>query len=112
MSITVTELSKEQVKTLANAALVVNRVPPDVLAQLEKDGWYVAYDYSIEKKHKGFSIVIEFCIGDYCVSICSKKNHWLLEKKRSHEDFIMAFVEAQNYVARIDAGEHWQGEED
>ncbi len=111
MSVTIKSLSENEVKTMLDEALVVKRVSPEMLKKLEEQGWKVAYDYSIEKKYKGYFIVIEFCMGDFCVSICSKKGHWLLEKKQSVDSFLLALVKAAQLEARIDADEHWTGED-
>ncbi len=112
MSTTITELTPKQAQSLHEAALVKNRVPANLLKKLEESGWYIAYEFSLEKRHKDFYIVIEFCLGDYCVSICSKKGHWLLERKKKCDTFIQAMVEASMYEALIDEGNHWTGEDD
>lgn len=112
MPIIIRELKPKEVRDLREAMKVVNRVPQKVMKQLKKMGYKVAYDYSIEKQYKGFYIVVEFCIGDFCVSLCSKNGHWLLEPKKSTENFILALIYAQEYQDRIDTGEHWAGEDD
>jgi hypothetical protein len=111
MNVVIKQLTKSEAMDLFEKAKVVNRLDPEMLKTLEADGWKVAYDFSIEKKHKGFFIVIEFCMGDFCVSICSKKGHWLLEKKQSVETFTEALVKAAFYQIDIDRGRHWTGED-
>lgn len=106
------ELKPEEVKNLREALKVKNIVPKKTMAKLRKMGYKIVYDYSIEMQYKGYFIDIEFCIGDFCVSICSKNGHWLLEPKKSSENFILALVYAEEYKKRIDAGEHWTGEDD
>jgi hypothetical protein len=90
---------------------VRNRMTPEQVEAVEKQGWIIE-DYAMEFKYKGYYLVIEFCIGDFCTSICSKEGHWLLEAKVRNKDFIHALVTISKYMIRIDEGEHWQGEED
>jgi len=112
MSKTIHELTKEEAKTFHESAMVKNRVPADIMKKLTDEGWKIAYEFSIEKIYKGYYLVIEFCIGDFCVYPCSKNGHWLLEKKRQCDNFTEALGRAALLQIRIDAGEHWQGEED
>lgn len=114
MTTVIKQLTKEEAQEFLEASKVVNRMPPDILKKLTDNGWYVVEDYSIEYKHetRGLYVVIEFCIGDFCVYPCSKNNHWLLEKKQSFTDFIGAFVAASVLLARMEAGDTWQGEND
>ena len=90
---------------------VRNRITPEQVKAIEKQGWKIE-DYSMEMNYKGYWLVIEFCIGDFCTSVCSKNGHWLLEAKIRNEDFMHAMVSICSYMVRIDKGEHWTGEED
>lgn len=110
MTVTVTPLTKPQARSLLEQMKVVNRMSAELLANMQSQGWYIAHDYSMEIKHEGFFIVIEFCLGDFCVYPCSKKGHWLLEKKQSFETFNEALVAAALLKVKIDRGFHWQGE--
>lgn len=78
---------------------------------LKKTGWKFE-DYYVEKKYKGYFISIEFCIGDYCTGLYSKKGKWLLESKFGCRDFTEAYLRALIYEAKIDAGQIWIGEDD
>jgi len=110
MTTTIRPMSKEEVMELSEKSKVINRMSPELVATLEKEGWKFD-DYSIEKVHKGLHLVIEFCIGDFCTSICSRKGHWLLEKKIPQETFEGAYLQQLVNIARINGGEHWTGED-
>lgn len=110
--IKVEPLTKQQAKELHEAAKVINRILAKQWEVLQKDGWKIVEDYSIEKIHNGLYIVIEFCFGDFCVYPCSRKGHWLLEKKYKADDFLQALIHAAGIQIRIDNGEHWKGEDD
>jgi len=104
-------LTKEEAKTYLDQFSVTNRVPQNIIEILKKEGWKID-EYCATKRYKKYFIYIEFCIGDYCVYPGSKNNGWVLEKKQSCPDFITAFATATILQQRIDAGEHWIGEED
>lgn len=105
-------LTKEEAEAIVEGGKVASRMPPEVWQRFEAQGWRIVEDYSIEKVHKGIYIVVEFCIGDFCVYSCSKNNHWLLQPKRPCDTFIEAMVEAQGIEMAIDRGVHWPGEDD
>jgi hypothetical protein len=112
MAIKIQQISKEEALAWHESMKVKNRMPADIWEKLEEGGWTIVEDFSIEKKHKGYFIVIEFCIGDFCVYPCSKNGHWLLEKKISCDGLAEALIRAMQLQLRIDAGEHWTGEND
>lgn len=117
MSIQISKLTKEEAKILLDGLKVTTRFnetpeTEQLWKKLQEDGWKIEGEYSIEKKYQGYFIVIEFCIGDFCVYPCSKNNHWLLEKKTKCMTFIEALAESLNIQQRIDNGQHWIGEED
>lgn len=111
MSIVVKQLSKDEVKDMLEEGKVINRVPADIMEKLTEQGYKIVADYSIEKIYKGYPLVIEFCMGDFCVYPCSKKGHWLLEKKKKCESLIEALATVVSLQVRIDSGEHWPGED-
>lgn len=97
---------------LREAFKVKNRLPKGIWNKLKVQGYYSPDDLSIEKKYKGYFLVIEFCIGDFCTYPCSKNGHWLLEDKFRARSLIEALVHIVYLEKRIDAGEHWVGEND
>ncbi len=111
MKATVKELTKEEAKQFLDGFRVDRQIPVWAREKFMKMGW-TFLDYSMEKVYKGYFLVIEFCIGDYCTYPCSKNGHWVLEKKVANEDFWTAYVEICKLEERIDADEHWTGEND
>lgn len=108
--VVIKKVSKKELKSFLDAGMVTNRLPSKMLENAKKSGWTIG-DYHMEKKYKGYPLVIEFCIGDFCVSICSKRGHWLLEKKQSVDNLVSAFMVIAQYEVRIDNGEKWVGED-
>ena len=104
------QLTKEEATTWFEAMKVSNRMPPELIERLKKDGWTFD-DFSMEKTYKGYPLVIEFCIGDFCTYPCSKKGHWLLEKKYPAPTWLEAYIYIMTLQERIDNGEHWTGED-
>jgi len=111
MTTVIKQLSEEETKDFLEQSKVVNRLDKDWLDLLKKLGFTID-EYSIEKEFKGYHISVEFCIGDFCTGIYSKKNKWLLEKKKSCTSFIEALLNVELYEQRINADEHWSGELD
>jgi hypothetical protein len=111
MPIQVHQLTKEEAKTLFEALKVSNRMPKELMDRLALDGWTFD-DFSMEKTYKGYPLVIEFCIGDFCAYPCSKNGHYLLERKKSCENWFEALCHIFELQERIDNGEHWTGEND
>lgn len=106
------ELSKDMTtRDIFEGMKVINRLPEKLQKLLIIEGWSFL-DYAMEKIYKGYPLVIEFCIGDFCVYPCSKKGHWLLEKKVSCESWLEAYIQILSLQTRIDNNTHWQGEED
>lgn len=111
MPTVVKKLTKEEAQELFEGMKVENRMTPEMRKSLEKQGW--TFDsYSMEKVYKGYPLVIEFCIGDFCTYPCSKRGHWLLEPKFRAPTFMDAVIHIITLEERIDAGEKWQGEND
>lgn len=110
MTTVIKQLSEEETKDFLEQSKVVNRLDKDWLDLLKKRGFTID-DYSIEKEFKGYHISIEFCIGDFCTGIYSKKSKWLLENKKSCDTFLEALMTIGIYEMRINNGENWQGED-
>lgn len=107
----VQKLTRRQVASLREALKVSNRMDEKMRLYLEGQGWKFE-DYSMTKRYKDYHIYVEFCIGDFCVSLGSKNKGWLLEPKKRCDNFTEAFIETFVYQARIDSDEHWTGEDD
>lgn len=110
MSITITTPTKEELENMFEQGKVVNRLNPELAEALKEQGWVID-DYHIEKIYKGYPIVIEFCLGDFCTYPCSKVGHWLLEKKYPAPTLMEALIHSIKIESRIDNGEHWTGED-
>lgn len=110
MPTTIKKVNKQELKSILTTGKVKNRIPSVTLKKLEKAGWNI-YDYYIEKNYKGYWLVIEFCIGDFCVSVCSKKGKFLLEKKQSVKNLMYALMASALHEIRIDQGKKWAGED-
>jgi hypothetical protein len=111
MTTTITQLTKTETQDLLEKAKVSNRMDVKLVEALREQGW-TFYEYSIEKNYKGYPIVIEFCLGDFCTYPCSKKGHYLLEKKYPAPTFLDALIHVIKIETQIDEGHHWIGEED
>ena len=113
-NIIVEQMSREDVEKMLKSHEPSTALSEELKSQLIKQGWTLDdKHYCIEKIYKGYRLVIEFCIGDFCTYIGSKNEGYLLESKVPCENFIQAILQHELVnVARIDAGQHWKGEED
>lgn len=110
MTTVIKELTREELEAWMRETSVVGQLPSQLIDYLKREGWTID-EFAIELLYKDYPLVIEFCIGDYCTYPCSKKGHWLLEKKYPAPTFVEAYLYIQELKARIDRGEHWVGED-
>lgn len=106
-----TEEEKKQFQEQLEANKIVNAMPKEMQERFKSLGW-TFNEWSMEKKHNGIYLVIEFCIGDICTYPCSKKEKWMLAERIHSNNFFQALVEIVHLEEFIDNGNHWQGEED
>jgi hypothetical protein len=104
------ELTKEEVQKLLDDCKITSRMDKTLIDNFTSQG-FTFNDYAMEKTVNGLHICIEFCMGDYYVGVYSKEGKWLLEDKKSFDNFLLALLEAHHYEERITNGEHWKGEE-
>jgi hypothetical protein len=111
MSMTIKQLAEGEIQEYVKS-FSTNRLPSTMKQALERDGWEFTA-FSMTKRIHEYHLYIEFCIGDFCVSLGSKKRGWLLElPKKRCSSFPEALIETEVFARRIGDGEHWQGEED
>lgn len=113
MSITVKQMTEDEVEQMIADNKPSSRLCEKDKKFLEERGWHLNDEhFCMEKEYKEYKLVIEFCIGDFCTYIGSKKSGYLLEKKVPKNTFLEAILqhEAVN-IPRIDDGEHWVGED-
>jgi hypothetical protein len=112
MNYTIKQLNKAELEEMLNEIKPTNVLSEGVREALEEQGWEIKdAEYCMEKVYEGYHLVIEFCMGDFCTSICSKNGHWLLESKTPKDTFIEAIIQQKINEGRIDSGEHWTGED-
>lgn len=107
----VEELSKKEVKELLDRGKVTSRMDQKLIDHFKSLG-FTFDEYAMEKIANGIHVAIEFCIGDFCVGVFSKRGKWLLEDKKSFESFWLALLQVKRYEKEIEEGKHWAGEED
>lgn len=99
-------------KTTFKYAFQASAQNKKVWKTLQKQGWVISDDYSIDKRYKDVYLTIEACIGGFCVYPVSNKTKYLLAEKKHVTHFIMALVEIAKLEVLIDSGHHWNGESD